>query len=246
MRRIHFDATDSTQVQARRLAAEHPGETLLVTAAEQTAGRGRQGRTWQSPRGGAWLSFVWPLRRSARAYAGASLATAVAVRRAVASLASQFADRLLIKWPNDLLLDECKVAGILCEQVSLGSASPEGTGALLVGVGVNVDFDPAAFDGDLRTPATTLAAAGARATVDAVVEAVGDELAWAMRTFETDGLNGSMLAELRAHLAFVGTVRTWAAPTGPVRGRILGVDDDGRLLLEGPSGTLACETGELA
>ena len=78
MRRIHFEVTDSTNSQARLLAAAHPGERLLVTAAEQTAGRGRQGRQWISPRGGAWLTIAWPMRLAPAAYRAASLAAASA------------------------------------------------------------------------------------------------------------------------------------------------------------------------
>ena len=63
MRRIHYDIIDSTNSEARRLAAADLREPLLVTAAEQSAGRGRQGREWQSPHGGAWMSLAWPARQ---------------------------------------------------------------------------------------------------------------------------------------------------------------------------------------
>jgi BirA family transcriptional regulator, biotin operon repressor / biotin---[acetyl-CoA-carboxylase] ligase len=244
MHHIHFTATDSTNSQARRLAAEHPGERLLVTAAVQTAGRGRQGRVWESPRGGAWLSFVWPTRQPPRAYAAASLAAAAAVRRALAEAAPEVAPELRIKWPNDLLLSDRKVAGILCEQIP---ATPPASGLLIIGVGVNVEFDLALLPPDLRHPPTTLrAAAGRSIAVDAVANEVARRLAEAMTQFESEGLSPSLLAELTASLANVGTVRTWQSAGGDATGRVLGLDDAGRLLLEGPAGVTACETGELS
>ena len=114
MRRIHFEVTESTNTEARRLAAEYPGECLLVTAATQSAGRGRHGRAWESPRGGAWLSVVWPTRQPPLAYAAVSLVAAIAVRRALLEVVDTH--RLQIKWPNDVLIDDRKVVGILCEQ----------------------------------------------------------------------------------------------------------------------------------
>ena len=108
------------------------------------------------------------------------------------------------------------------------------------------NFDPRLLAGQVRTPSTTLAAAlGTQLSVDEVIETVSCQLLAALKTFESEGLSASLLAELRGRLAYVGSLRTWMAPTGPVRGRIMGVDDAGRLLFAGPDGTLACETGEL-
>jgi BirA family biotin operon repressor/biotin-[acetyl-CoA-carboxylase] ligase len=242
MLRLHFDSTDSTNTQARRLAAERPGERLLVTANTQSAGRGRHGRAWQSPRGGAWMSIVWPLALEPRAYAPVSLVAAVAVRRAAVECAGDLADRLSIKWPNDLLVGDAKVAGILCEQFP-GHGTSEGA-ILVIGIGVNVDFDAAQFPAQLRYPATTLAvAAGRPIDVEDVIAAVSRHVVDAVGTFERDGLP-EMLRELRDHLAYVGTVRTWSSPRGHVTGCVMGIDQHGRLLVQRGSEQLACEVGE--
>lgn len=263
MRRIHFDVTDSTNTQARALAAAHPGERLLVTAAEQTAGRGRQGRQWLSPRGGAWLTIVWPMRLAPGSYRAASLAAAVGVRRALVELiargmppeAAALAPRPLIKWPNDVLIDGAKVVGILCEQ-SLGNAAQNN--AIYVGIGANVAFDQMLLDrptrGEaLRHRATTLSSAAGRAIeVEDVIELVSHEVIGALERYEALGLAGiiaeppSLLDELRGALAYVGQRRTWLSPRGEISGRIIGIDDDGRLLLDGESGVIACDAGELA
>ena len=264
MRRIHFELTDSTNTQARLLAAAHPGERLLVTAAEQTAGRGRQGRQWISPRGGAWLTIAWTMRLAPAAYRAASLAAAVGVRRALIELltrgmpaeAAAFAPRPLIKWPNDLLIDDAKVVGILCEQ-SLGSVS--NGNVIYIGIGVNVAFDQSLLDepngGEkLRQRATTLSNAAGRAIeVDDVVKLVSAEAAAAMEQLETSGFAGavspgrlSLLGELRESLAYVGSRRTWLSPRGEINGVIVGVDDDGRLLLDDGQSVTACDAGELS
>lgn len=243
MQRFHYDTIGSTNSQARGLAAEHPGDVLLVTAGEQTAGRGRRGRTWHSPRGGAWMSFVWPMTRPASAYAATSLVAGVALRRAIRQVAGDGAD-LHIKWPNDLLAGGRKLAGILCEQrPGAGGA----TGTLVIGIGVNIDFDDELFPPELRPSATTLRAAVGRApTVEEVIAATAREVAVAMQALEREGLSEAMLTELRGALAYVGEVQVWDSPRGVVTGRVLGLDGVGRLLLETADGTIACESGEFA
>lgn len=243
MQRFHYDTIDSTNSEARVLAAEHPGDALLVTASEQSAGRGRQGRTWHSPRGGAWMSVAWPMSRPAPAYAATSLVAGAALRRAVRQVAGGAAD-LLIKWPNDLLAGGRKLAGILCEQCPGASGA---TGTLVIGIGVNVDFDGALFPPEVRRSATTLReAAGRAATVEEVIAATAREVAVAMQALEREGLSEELLAELRGALAYVGEVQVWGSPRGVVTGRVLGLDGVGRLLLETADGIIACESGELA
>jgi BirA family biotin operon repressor/biotin-[acetyl-CoA-carboxylase] ligase len=245
MHHVHLDVTDSTNLQARALAAQHPGEAVAVSAAEQTAGRGRQGRTWHSPRGGAWLSVAWPATRPAAAYATASLAAAAAVRRALCEVAPEVAEELRIKWPNDILLNDRKVAGILCEMVQTGTGESARGAVLIVGVGVNVAFDVALLGADLRHPATTLRErAGREVSVESVVDAVANHIAAAIQQYEQEGLDGGLLDELRSHLAYVGSERTVSAQNGVVTGTILGLNDAGRLLIDSSGLVVACESGE--
>src|SRR3954449_678311 len=117
--RLHFRVTDSTSERAKALAADAP-HGLLVTAAEQTAGHGRQGRSWSAPAGEAVLMSVvlreWPELLP--------LAAALAVAETAGPEAR-------IKWPNDVLVDGRKVAGILVE-------ARAGEGWAVLGIGVNV------------------------------------------------------------------------------------------------------------
>ncbi len=167
--RFDFDETDSTNTQAMVLAAEHPGEVVLVTAVTQTAGRGRWGRDWQSPAGGAWFSLTLPLEELNDLI---SLDAAKAVRLALSRWVED--ERFSVKPPNDVLLDGKKVAGILCDQ----NVTPGRSGTTaVVGVGVNVNIDPAALGDDLRHPATSLATAlGQELDVRSVIDACAASL----------------------------------------------------------------------
>jgi BirA family biotin operon repressor/biotin-[acetyl-CoA-carboxylase] ligase len=243
MRRVHFDVIDSTNTQARRLAAIHPGERLLISALEQTAGRGRLGRTWHSPAGGAWMSLVWPMNNAPSDYSAASLVSAIAVLRSIREFLPEAGDRLKIKWPNDVLIDGRKVAGILCEQFSGADSS---TATLIVGVGVNVDFDPATLGVSLRHPATSLRAATARTIpVIDIIAAISGELVDLLTDYESEGFSSSLQAELRASLAYIGMTLRVDVGGRESTGRLVDIDASGRLVLEREGDHVAFEAGEL-
>jgi len=125
-----FRELGSTLNAIHDLAAQGAPAGTVVIAEEQTAGRGRDGRTWHSPAGGVWLGM---LLRPARAELGViSVRVGLAVADAVDALLGRVETRL--KWPNDVLLGERKLAGILCE----GRWHGESLQWLAVGVGVNV------------------------------------------------------------------------------------------------------------
>jgi BirA family biotin operon repressor/biotin-[acetyl-CoA-carboxylase] ligase len=152
--------------------------------------------------------------------------------------------RLQIKWPNDVLIDDRKVVGILCEQWPGDSGNP---GIIVMGIGINVDFDLALLPADLRHPATTLShALGHAVPVEDVIDAVATQLESALEEFEASGLSSAFVEELADCLAYVGMERTWQSPRGEFTGRVLGIDAGGRLLLDVSGRIEAHDVGEFA
>jgi BirA family transcriptional regulator, biotin operon repressor / biotin---[acetyl-CoA-carboxylase] ligase len=214
--RFHHRRTDSTNARARELAARGAPHGTLVTAAEQTAGRGRQGRTWTAPPGRSLLMSLllrdWPRLLP--------LAAAVAVAE-VAGGASA------VKWPNDVQLGGRKAAGILVE------GRPQ-EGWMVLGIGLNVALRPDDFPPELRETATGL---GLRpADVEPVLDAVlGSLERWLAAP------PAAVLAAFRARDALAGKEVSWAAG----RGQAAGVDEEGRLLVDSPGGRVALDAGEV-
>ncbi|EQD73264.1 biotin--acetyl-CoA-carboxylase ligase [mine drainage metagenome] len=113
MHTLFLNQVDSTNLEARRrwLTAcklHLSPAPFVVVAAQQSAGMGRSGRTWQSPAGGLWLSVGWPLRKSAETCAAAPLAVGLAAAEALQECCGL---HCAIKWPNDLLVNEKKLRG---------------------------------------------------------------------------------------------------------------------------------------
>lgn len=126
---------DSTNDEARRLALQGVADKTVVLAALQTGGRGRLGRTWESPLGGLYHSYVFRPNTTPDKLASFGLVVALGVLEALDELGVQGGG---LKWPNDVLLPNGKVAGILLETVSAGSADPDAGTTLIAGVGINV------------------------------------------------------------------------------------------------------------
>lgn len=132
-----FDTIDSTNEEARRLAQAGERGPLWIAAGEQTAGRGRRGRSWVSPRGNLSATLLIDPAKPASDCAQLSFAAALAASDAV----SVFAPRaeIKVKWPNDVLANGGKISGILLESASSGSANPAW---LVIGIGINLQAHP--------------------------------------------------------------------------------------------------------
>jgi BirA family biotin operon repressor/biotin-[acetyl-CoA-carboxylase] ligase len=225
---LHLRLTDSTNTRARELAeAGAPGGTI-VTADEQSAGRGRRGRAWSAPTGGALLltAILSPVELT---HALLPLSVPIAVCEAIESLAPVAAR---IKWPNDVWLDERKVAGVLIE-----ARPPDWA---LLGIGVNVALEPSDLPADLRWPAASLggevSVAEARRALCAALDRTVEEPA------------EKTLTEFRRRDALAGREVSWeGAGVAPGSGTAVGVADDGNLIVELAGGeTLALGSGEVS
>ena len=224
--RVHYRLTDSTNARARELAiGGAPGGTL-VTAAEQTAGRGRQGRSWVAPPGKALLMSLL-IRDLDRRHALLPLAAAVSVAEACEAVATVECE---IKWPNDVWIAGRKVAGILLE------GRPQ-EGWAILGIGLNVETAEEEFPPDLAETATSLRVSGGEPI--AVEEAL-DALLRALELRLSDR-PAATLAAWRERDALEGRHVRWNAGEGTAAG----IDDDGALVVETTSGSVALDAGEV-
>jgi BirA family transcriptional regulator, biotin operon repressor / biotin---[acetyl-CoA-carboxylase] ligase len=233
--RLHLRTTTSTNDRARELAQAGAPHGTLVTASEQSAGRGRQGRTWSAPAGQALLMSL-VLHRPPPLL---PLAAGVAVAEAAGPGAR-------VKWPNDVLIEDRKVAGILAESrpappsaAAAGTqprASPSaGTGWTVLGIGINVAVRLDDLPPELHATAGTL---GLRPVdVEPTLERVLAELERVLALEPA-----ALLDAYRARDALRGREITWSGG----RGRAAGVDGAGRLVVELPGGErLALDAGEV-
>jgi BirA family transcriptional regulator, biotin operon repressor / biotin---[acetyl-CoA-carboxylase] ligase len=207
---LHLRATTSTNDRARELAGAGAGHGTLVTAAEQSSGRGRQGRTWSAPAGHALLMSV-VVRRQLELL---PLAAGLAVARAVG-------DEAAIKWPNDVIVDRAlprKIAGILVE------GRPQ-EGWAVIGIGLNVAVRIADLPAELRDTAATLGLEPA--AIGAVRDRVLAELDTALALDP-----GALLDAYRERDVLLGRPVTWASGSGTAAG----IDGTGRLVVALPGG----------
>jgi len=223
--------TDSTQRVARELGRAGAPEGTVVIAEAQTAGRGRLGRTWHSPRGvNLYCSIVLRPPLSPAAVPQVALVAGVAAAAALAETPG-LAPRL--KWPNDVLIDGRKVAGILTEM----EAEVERVHHVILGIGVNLNAPRAAFPPALRERATSLfLATGRRVDRAAVTGRLLAALEARYGRFLEGGFE-AVRAEWESYSCLTGTDVRVASAEGEMAGRVLGLDTDGALMLARPDGT---------
>ncbi len=225
--RIVFESeVDSTNRLARDLAISGAVEGTLVVAESQTGGRGRKGRNWFSPPGeGIYVSLVLRPRFKPAEAPKMTLLTGVALAE---TLIHTVPSRITIKWPNDVLLEGKKIAGILIEV----STDIDAIDYMIVGVGMNVNTPPDRFPADLRERATSLAAHIGHKVPRA--EILGAFLDCFEHYYDLIGREG-----------FAPVIRRWRELSDMVgrrvrvqdfnrslQGTIAGIDDDGVLLIK--------------
>ena len=227
--RVHYRVTDSTNARARELAGGGAPHGTIVTAGEQTAGRGRQGRTWSAPAGRALLCSIVVRDPVALLPLAAGVAVAEVAETAVAAVAGAEAARAeaRLKWPNDVLVGGRKVAGILVE------GRPQ-EGWAVVGIGLNVALAPEDFPTELRERAGTLG------LVPADIEPTLSELLRRLEGWISVDA-ASLVEAVRERDALLGLEVRWAGG----RGVGAGIDAGGRLLVETDTGTMALDAGEV-
>jgi BirA family transcriptional regulator, biotin operon repressor / biotin---[acetyl-CoA-carboxylase] ligase len=214
--RVHHRLIGSTNARARELAGAGAPHGTVVTAAEQAAGRGRQGRPWTAAAGRALLCSVVIRDPPTLLPLGAGMA-----------VADMVGPEAQIKWPNDVLVGGRKVAGILVE------GRPQEAWAV-VGIGLNVALRPEDFPAELRDTAGTLGLEP---------DAIEPTLQALLERLERWSAAGAaeLLTAVRERDALLGQEVRWAGG----RGVGAGIDDSGRLVVRTDGGPVALNAGEV-
>ena len=208
-KRLHFDHLPSTQDCAKEKRAD--GENLVVTASNQTGGKGTKGRSFSSRKGGVYLSRLTfyedlPVKSAFKIMIGAAVAVCETLRF--------YGLKPLIKWPNDIWVDDKKICGILIENVLSGDK----VRSSVVGIGLNVSND---LPEELKEIATTMALHGVAPAVEEVTERLLAELC-KERTME----------EYRAYIGYMGREVILLLGDKRIPGTLVCVDDEGGLLVK--------------
>lgn len=238
--RIALTETDSTNAEGFRRAADLAGPTWIV-AGLQTAGRGRRARPWTSPRGNFHGTLVLKPAEPAERVALRSFAAALALRDALVALTGLPAS-FTLKWPNDVLLNGGKLAGILLESAGLGAAHP----VLCIGIGVNLIAAPDAtlVEAGATLPVSLLAETGLRITPEAFLEALAPAYARWEDSFRTQGFAPLREAWL-ASAARLGEVITARTGKDTRQGVFDSIDGNGNLILRMAHGPVAIPAAEV-
>lgn len=223
---IALDAVDSTNEEAKRRARAGAEDGALIWAREQTAGRGRSGHKWDSPRGNLYFSLILRPECAAAEAAQLSFVAAVAVNETLATLLPPLFD-VRFKWPNDILLNDRKVGGLLLETEGAGRGTLDW---LVLGIGINLVSHPE------RTPfpATDLRfETGSAFPPEAALEAFGRFFqSWA-NCWLDEGF-APIREAWKARAKGIGESIIVRLPRQRLRGTFADLDGDGALLLDLP------------
>ncbi|HEX7105658.1 MAG TPA: biotin--[acetyl-CoA-carboxylase] ligase [Acidothermaceae bacterium] len=234
------DATGSTNADVGALAREGAVEGVVLVAEHQTSGRGRLDRPWIAPpRSGLFFSMLLRPEVEASRWTLLPLLVGVGVARGVARGCDV---AVTLKWPNDVMIGDRKLGGVLAERVDAGAGAPP---AAVVGVGLNVTLREA----ELPVPAaTSLSLAGAAATDrDTILRAVLRDIGAGYREWVAAGGEGApVLAGYRELCATIGQrVRADLPGGGAVEGLAVDVRADGALVIEGADGRRPVTAGDV-
>jgi len=235
---ICHDKLDSTNDEAKRLARDGAAEGSLIWALEQSAGRGRRGRSWISPRGNLYISLIMRPECSPSRAAQLGFVAALAVGGALASVIPVLAG-LSYKWPNDVLINGRKLAGVLLESEM---TSPEKLSFLVIGVGVNLRNSPKGTE----FSATSVQEQGFGVVApEVMLEAfVHSFHAWKTR-WDAEGFAPVRAAWLVAGAIAPGADIRVRLETAELQGRFCDIDDQGALVLDVEGRSLRIPAGEI-
>jgi BirA family biotin operon repressor/biotin-[acetyl-CoA-carboxylase] ligase len=234
------DEIDSTSTRLSERAADGAPSGTCLVAEWQSAGRGRRGRTWLASLGGSLtFSMLWRFERGAGQLGGLSLAAGAAVARALAECGTQ---RVQVKWPNDVVVDFRKLAGILVET----AGEIQGPSAAVIGVGVNYRLGERILDRIDQPVIDVVQCAPVPPSRSELLGRILARLAHAFADFDRQGFEGARTAWLSLHAYQGRPVRVLPPQQPPYDAEVLDVAADGALVVSTASGPVHLTSAEIS
>lgn len=231
--------TDSTNSYLLDIASDHMGKRYAVLAEKQDAGRGRRGRTWVSPFGkNIYLSLLWSFNTGLAGLEGLSLMIAIAVEKALVRLG---VDGVELKWPNDVYLNQKKLAGILLEV----SGEYSGYCQVVIGIGINLNLSEQEAE-EIDQPWAQLSEHLPEGTSrNQVVGVLLDELIKTIELFDKQGFEPMQNYWVERDVFYERQVNL-ILPNKTKQGVVKGVTRKGQLMLQTDKGVEVITAGELS
>lgn len=220
-----YDEIDSTNDECKKLAEQGAAHGTLVVAEKQTHGKGRRGRSWESPKGtGIWMTLL--LRPDIEPYnsSGLTLVAAMAIGKAIEEVTSLEAK---IKWPNDIVVNGKKVTGILTEM----SAQPDMINYIVIGIGINVNTED--FPEDIKATASSLKIeSGKIVKRSSIIAAFGKYFEQYYKKYVSEQDMSLLIEEYNAELINVNREIKVLAKENSYTGIARGINRHGELIVE--------------
>ncbi len=238
-KRIHrFGVVESTNDEIRRLGLAGAPDGTIAVAAEQRAGRGRRGRVWHSPCGGLWMSvLVRPGAKDIARLPALSIAAGVAAADALEKVFVELGlppDSIGLSWPNDVLVDMKKIAGILCEATSVENSIP----FVAIGIGINVNNSPEQLPAEIQEHSTSVKSlSGNNWPIEKMLEIITIMIDNRIAEFKSGSLD-NIIAEWRKRAVLFGRNVILQSPDGNKRKVVpVDIDNRGRLIVHNDNGS---------
>ena len=227
-----FKEVMSTNTVAKFLSENDVSNGTVIISEKQTGARGRHGKSWQSPLGGIWLSMVVTPKVDHSKIPMITLTTGISVKKALDRIGIKDAE---IKWPNDVMINDKKVCGILTEAITKFNTIE----SVIIGVGIDANFDIKSLPEELQEGTTTLAhELGHKVDENEVIKVFLEEFEKMGLIFHEGGFE-SILKEWRKYSYSIGKIVEVREPfSKSFDAYVLGISREGALVVEKIDGTL--------
>lgn len=235
-----MDSVGSTNTEAKELFNKGETEGLVVTARTQTAGRGRKDRSWLSPIGGLYFSIILDPRLGTENAPLLGLLSSCAVARSLSTLG---VENVRLKWPNDVLIGESKIAGILSEAVFIDDE----TAGIIVGIGVNQNCPVSDMPPGLEWPTTSVFdELGKETSIESLLCSIVNEIDALLQVVENDSSFTAVLNEWRKASSTLGERVRIHEEGKTTDGVAKDIGEDGALIVETSDGLVNVLLGDVS